>query len=174
MFMALKLPQSVQKVCCFGLVAIALIYFGAFEFVREGGRRPYIIHGHMYSNQIYLKDVEKVETEGFLASAKWVTAEEVTDANLITAGKDIFKFQCGACHSIGGALNNIQPLTARFDSVFGMDAMLNGLGKLNTYMPPFLGTRAERWALANYIVNGPDIRDRRVSTPQDAPHAAAH
>jgi len=30
--------------------------------------------------------------------------------------------------------------------------MLNGLGKINNYMPPFLGTRAEREALAVYIV----------------------
>jgi len=45
-----------------------------------------------------------------------------------------------------------------------MDAKLNGLGKLNNYMPHFLGNREERWALANYIVHGPDLRD--------APHAA--
>jgi len=26
-------------------------------------------------------------------------------------------------------------------------------------MPHFFGNRSERWALANYIVNGPDLRD---------------
>ena len=60
MLMALKLPQSFQKGFCFIIVAIALIYFGSFEFVREGGRRPYVIHGHMYANQVYVQDVPAV------------------------------------------------------------------------------------------------------------------
>ncbi len=168
MLMALKLPQSFQKGFCFIVVAIALIYFGSFEFVREGGRRPYVIHSHMYANQVYVKDVPAIQKAGFMTSAKWVKNKEITDENLISAGQEIFKFQCSACHSIGGPLNDIRHLTNKYDSVFGMDAKLNGLGKMNNYMPPFMGNRTERWTLANYIVHGPDIR------PQHTAHSASH
>lgn len=175
MIMALRLPQSFQKGFCFAVVGVALVYFGAFEFVREGGRRPFIIYDHMYSNQVYLDDVPKIQEAGFLASSKWINHTEVTDDNLIDVGHDLFVYQCSSCHSVGGPLNDIRPLVAKYDSVFGMDAKLNGLGKLNNYMPPFFGTRAERWALANYIVHGPDIRIAREITPQTAEHkSSAH
>ena len=156
--MALRLPQNVQKSFCFIVVAISLVYFGAFEFIREGARRPFIIYNHMYSNQVYVADVPQIEQAGFLASAKWTEHGDITDANLLDAGQDLFKLQCSSCHSVGGILNDIKPLVGKYDSVFGMDAKLNGLGKLNTYMPHFIGTREERWALANYIVHGPDLR----------------
>lgn len=152
MFMALRLPNRLQKVLCFGVVGIALIYFGAFEFVREGGRRPYIIYEYMYSNQVFVEDVPGIQQAGFLPTAKWTLHREITAENMDAVGKDLFKFQCSACHSRGGPLNDIQPLVKKYSNIFGMDAKLNGLGKLNTYMPPFMGTRAERWALARYIV----------------------
>lgn len=153
LLMALRLPQGAQKLMSFVVVALALIYFGAFEFIREGSRRPYIIHDHMYSNQIYVADVAKLQEEGFLQNARWVANKDVTDENLRAAGHELFLNQCSACHSVGGPLNDIKPLVAKYDSPFGMDAKLNGLGKLNTYMPPFFGNREERWALADYIVN---------------------
>jgi hypothetical protein len=167
MIMAIRLPQSFQKVFCFVIVGIALIYFGAFEFIREGGRRPFIIYDHMYSNQVYVKDVPEIQKAGFLTSSKWARHKEVTDENLMDAGRDLFKFQCSACHSVNGPLNDIVPIVQKFDTVFGMDSMLNGLGKINNYMPHFMGTREERWALANYIVHGPDIRVVQEITQQE-------
>ncbi len=175
MVMALKLPQSVQKGFCFIIVAIALIYFGSFEFIREGGRRPYVIHSHMYANQIYVKDAPAIQKAGFLPSAKWAENKEVNDDNLIAAGRELFRFQCSACHSIGGPLNDIRHLAGKYDSVFGMDAKLNGLGKMNNYMPPFVGSRTERWALANYIVHGPEINTAAsTALPVATGAAAAH
>lgn len=158
MVMVLKLPQDLQKVLCFVVLSLALVYFGAFEFVREGGRRPYIIYGHMYSNQVYVDDVPEIQKNGYLTSARWIGHKEVNNDNLLDVGHDLFVYQCSACHSVGGPLNDIRPLTAKYGSVFGMDAKLNGMGKFNRYMPPFFGNRNERWALANYIVHGPDIQ----------------
>ncbi|RLB72149.1 MAG: cytochrome C, partial [Deltaproteobacteria bacterium] len=162
MIMTIRLPNSFQKVFCFVIVGISLVYFGAFEFIREGSRRPFIIYDHMYSNQIYVKDVPEVQKSGFLASAKWTKEKEVTDENLLEAGHDLFKFQCSPCHSVDGFLNDIKPPVAKYDNAFGMDAKLDGLGKLNQYMPHFMGTREERWALANYIVS--DLNKISVKT----------
>ncbi|MDX2495557.1 MAG: cytochrome ubiquinol oxidase subunit I, partial [Desulfuromusa sp.] len=166
MVMTIKLPNSLQKVFCFAIVGIALVYFGAFEFIREGGRRPFIIYDHMYSNQVFVKDVPEVQKAGFLTTAKWAKHKVVNDENMIEAGQDLFKFQCSACHSVDGPLNDIMPLVAKYDNAFGMDAKLDGLGKLNGYMPHFMGTREERWALANYIVSGLNqIDDLNMGNP---------
>lgn len=109
MFMALRMPKKLQKTLCFVVLGIALIYFGAFEFVREGGRRPYIIYEYMYSNQVYAQNVPKIQEAGFLPSAKWNEQGKITEENRYAAGKELFKFQCSACHSVGGPLNNILP-----------------------------------------------------------------
>lgn len=161
--MALRLPQRLQKFMSFVVISIALIYFGSFEFVREAGRRPYIIYDLMYSNQLYVDDVPKIQQAGFLASAKWTRNKQVTDDNLLTVGADLFKFQCSACHSVGGPMNNIKWLVKKYDNAFGMDAKLSGIGKLNNYMPPFAGTPRERFALASYIVN--EINGIDISQP---------
>ena len=166
MIMTIRLPNSFQKIFCFVIVGISLVYFGAFEFIREGSRRPFILYDHMYSNQVFVKDVPAVQKAGFLASAKWSKYKEVTDENLLEAGHDLFKFQCSPCHSVDGFLNDIKPQVAKYDSAFGMDAKLDGLGKLNQYMPPFMGTREERWALANYIVSDLNkINDINMGNP---------
>ena len=77
--------------------------------------------------------------------------KEINDENLLEAGREIFRIECISCHSVGGPLNDILPLTWKF-STFGMDAQLNGQGKINDYMPRFMGTRRERMALSRYIV----------------------
>ena len=40
----------------------------------------------------------------------------------------------------------------------GVEALITGQGALQGYMPPFVGTPAERRALATYLVNERDAR----------------
>ena len=56
-----------------GILAIVLTgtYFGAYERVREGSRKPYIIHGYMYSNGIRVDEVDRLNREGILSKARW-------------------------------------------------------------------------------------------------------
>ncbi len=169
LFMIIRLPQGLQKVLSFAIVFIALNYFGSFEFLREGARRPFIIVDHMYSNQMYLDDQNRVNKEGYLKSARWSSIKKITDQNMIEAGHELFNFQCSACHSVNGPLNNILPRTAKYQSVFGMDAKLNGLGKLNMYMPPFAGNVLERKALASYIVYNLNGVDSEHIAEKDVP-----
>jgi mono/diheme cytochrome c family protein len=178
MFMLINLPQGLQKRVCFIVVLIALIYFGAFEFVREGVRRPYIIADYMYSNQVLVKDVPELQKSGYLKPAKWNESDTITEENLLSSGHELFLQQCSACHSVGGVLNDILPLIKKYNHPFGMDSKLNGLGKLNSYMPPFIGTTEERWALANFLVRdlnsanlagGENVDFEPVDLPVDIP-----
>ncbi|MFO7811439.1 MAG: cytochrome ubiquinol oxidase subunit I, partial [Pelovirga sp.] len=150
--MTVRLPNSLQKVFAFGVVAIAFVYLGAFEFVREGGRRPFVLYNYMYSNQIPVSAVSETMQAGFLKSGRWTGFSGTTDENLKDVGHQLFNFQCSACHAIDGPLNDIRPLVQKYDNVFGMDSKLNGLGTMSPYMPPFIGNRNERWALATYLV----------------------
>lgn len=170
--MSIRLPRGFQRTAAVVLLIMGLLYMGAFEFIREGARRPYLVHGHMYSNSIRVADAASVNQQGILKSARWTQLKSVTPENRLDAGREIFQLECSSCHSIGGVMNDILPLTEKFDNVFGMDAMLNGMGKINTYMPEFMGTRAEREALAAYIVQGLHHHEAQSAEykPEDLPY----
>ncbi len=152
-FCLVRFSAAFRKPLTLAILIVGLLTMGAFEFLREGARRPFAIHGVMYANAINVADREKIDAEGFLAHARWVSVKEITEENRLKAGREIFRIQCAGCHSIGGPMNDILPLTAKF-TWFGMDAQLTGQGKLLNYMPPFMGSRPERGALAAYIVQG--------------------
>ncbi|GBC59771.1 cytochrome c [Desulfonema ishimotonii] len=164
LLMARRMPLGTKKVLAGLLVIIGLAYMGAFEWVREAGRRPYIIHGHTWSNSVNAADLNAIRQAGVLKSARWAKYREITPENRMSAGHELFKFLCSSCHSVGGPMNDILPLTDKY-TVFGMEAMLDGMGKINTYMPPFMGTTQERDTLAAYIA---EALHHRKETPPTA------
>ena len=151
--MVLRLPGGVKRPLAWLVMLIGFLHMASFEFIREAGRRPFVIHGHMYSNSISVADVARINAEGVLPAARWSETKAITPENELRAGEEIFRLECAACHSRGGPLNDILPLTAGLP-LLGVDTQLAGQGLVVEYMPPFVGTSAERHALARYIVEG--------------------
>lgn len=123
---------------------------GSFEFVREAARKPYLIYGHTYSNGIRVGTEETASAQGYLATAKWTRIRQVTEANRLEAGAELFQHQCASCHSIGGPMNDIRPWAANLTTE-GMTSLLGALDAINPAMPPFVGNATEREALAAYV-----------------------
>lgn len=71
----------------------------------------------------------------------------------MAAGKQLFTTHCGVCHSIGPGAIDIKPLTAHLTRL-GMEAYIEGQGRVFDHMPLFTGTREERDTIAAYIVEG--------------------
>ncbi|HKK10364.1 MAG TPA: cytochrome ubiquinol oxidase subunit I, partial [Bacteroidales bacterium] len=163
-FFLVRLPVMLQRVTVFVLVLTGLAWMGGFEYTREIARKPYVIYGHMYSNSILKSDLQKINQEGFLITAKWAEVKEVTNENMLEAGAEISRLQCMACHTMGGyndLISRTSHLTER-----GMEAKLTGLGQVNDYMPPFAGTEKEKKALAAYILR--DIHGEEAPEPYSA------
>ncbi len=139
------------------LTAIVMIaamgYMGAFEWTREAARRPYVINEVMYSNGILKSEVERINKEGFLKNAKWVKNREITEANRIEAGKELFVHQCYACHTLGGFNNDIFSRTTGM-SYGAMTKYLAAIHEKRYFMPPFVGNETELKALAAYLTVG--------------------
>ena len=157
-----RLGQPLRGLLSVAVLILGLLQIGSFEFLREGARRPFAIYGQMYANAIAVSDRQKIDQEGFLAHARWVSAKQVDQDNPSSTGREIFRQQCSACHSVGGVMNDILSRTRKFP-LFGMDAQLNGQGKLLNYMPPFMGTLHERGAMARYIVEGLNHRPEETT-----------
>lgn len=168
LLMAVGLPRAMTRPVAIVMLVTGLLQIGAFEFIREGGRRPYIIRDYMYSTAILKKDMGAVAEQGVLTRAKWVMHKQITPENRMAAGRELFNILCLPCHSIGGPLNDIRKLSKNY-TTFGMNAFLSGVGKLNNmYMPPFAGTELERETLASFIVTGLNGRLEK----ERAPHLA--
>jgi len=150
LIMAIRMPSGLSRTMAAVMLVIGLLYFGAFEFLREGGRRPYIIYDYMYSNTILKKDLELVRETGVLNSAKWIEHTRVTSANVQAAGRELFNVLCLPCHSIGGPLNDIKQ-RIRMSSPEELNLIFETMGNQRPYMPPFAGTEFEKQVLIHYL-----------------------
>lgn len=176
LLLGFRMSRTISFPLALLVLVVGLGLTGSFEFMREAGRKPYLIWGHIYSNSILKSQVPAINNEGILKRAKWVRPElrTLTEENALQAGEWIYQLECSSCHSINGPLNDIMPRTAKFTTE-GMDAFLTGMGTLNPYMPPFIGTEGERKALAAYVTQvlhkkkkaapEQEIRERTLKIP---------
>lgn len=136
----------------FLLLAMAFIATGSMEYVREGIRKPYVIRGYLWSNGVANQPVEfaRLNQDGILAHSPWlVSPEKAARLDPMTRGELVFRAQCSQCHTVDG-LNGIRPLVYRWDRDL-IRRNLDDLDKLKGFMPPFLGTSAEKDALADWL-----------------------
>ena len=126
----------------------ALFAFGAGEWVREAVRKPYVIHGYMYSTGLRPDETSGIaESGGILAHTKW-TENEVAAPDA-TVGKEVFRVACRSCHTLDGYNGLKEPLKG-LDEEY-LYELVGRLEVLRGRMPPFPGTDVERRALARYL-----------------------
>jgi len=174
LIMVIRLPRTATRSLAVVLLLLGITYMGAFEYIREGSRRPFTLYGHIYANSVLAKDLDALQDQGILASAKWAS-KEITEENRLVVGRQLFNMMCSPCHSVGGPMRDIKKMSAKYESVYAMEAEISGQGKLIRCMPPFPGNTQERHALASFIVEG--LRGRKeaataaptLNTPPLAP-----
>lgn len=153
-------------------MACAFITLGSFEWTREAARRPYVINEVMYSNSILKDEVAGLNSDGFLRSALWVATHEVTAENRMAAGRDLYIQQCYSCHTLGGANNDLVSRTADM-SYQALTGYIGRIHEIRSFMPPFVGTKAEAGALAAYIAGELHGKDTAVAVPAAGDSQAA-
>jgi mono/diheme cytochrome c family protein len=156
------------------VAAVALLaafaFFGGYERLREGSRKPFVIRDYMFSNGILVGEIEDLNRRGILAKAAWVARE--ADQTPESKGRAVFRAQCAACHTIDG-YQSVRKLLAPVDA-----DMLGGIlatmreegdeyasgaylheGHIDTtkldypFMPPLVGTDEEVEALTAYLLS---------------------
>lgn len=160
-------PAWNLKPVAFAAMLCALVAMGAFEWIREAARRPYVINELMYSNMIKKAEAVELKKTGFLQSAIWVRNREVSAENQKAAGKELFVHQCYACHTVGGFNNDIVSRTGSM-SYSALSGYIQKMHEIRPFMPPFAGTEVEASALAAYIVgdlHGKEIKEESMSGP---------
>jgi mono/diheme cytochrome c family protein len=143
-------PSHVSLTFAIVMLSLGLLTTGGAEWVREGIRKPFVIYDYLYSNGTFAG--QQKDPKGVMAIAQWSMYGSVDQApSQIAAGQDVFRLQCAACHTVEG-YNGIKPLVKNWTADFAAH-QIDRLNMLKGYMPPFLGTPAERDALAAYLVS---------------------
>ncbi len=142
-------PQRFSGSIALLFLLMGFVVTGTSEWVREAVRKPYLIAGFLYSNQIYPSQRKEIEEKGILKVAKWAKVKEVEPGREGIAGQEIFRLECGSCHAKRG-YNGLQPMIAGWSESY-LDTQLQHLETLKGFMPPFMGTLEERRALAKYL-----------------------
>lgn len=153
---ALFAPKRMPYIAASLMVAGFLVFWGYEERVREFIRKPYLIYNYMYVNGIRPTDVPYLNKVGILKHAVFVEEKDkVIDANktnLVAVGHKIYQIECRACHTENG-INGLKKLTAGWSESAIKNRLNNLPGGGTPYMPPFVGTEAEKEALAAYIAS---------------------
>lgn len=158
-------PSWVRPVPALLAIGVLFVSIFSFERARELIRKPYLMPGYMYSNQLIGGELPakgvKAESDalaagGVLQAAPFVPHElrQITEANRLEAGRMVALIECSSCHTL--SQKGLRPLPQRVRAM-GLDeeslgGFLDGLGGY-PYMPPFLGNDAEKKALAAYLTS---------------------
>jgi len=115
------LPKAGRTIVAVLVAAAAFSFFGHYERVREGVRKPFIINSYMFSNGLLVSDIERINKEGLSASSGWVAAS--AEAGPVEHGRAIFKTQCSICHTLDGyqGIRRLLPSSADFLAVAADD-----------------------------------------------------
>jgi len=157
--LTLARPTSKSLPLALATLIPAFFMMGSFEWTREAARRPFVINQYMYSTGVTLARAEALKGQSYLANTRFASVRQVKDDNLSVAGAELFKFQCYACHTIGGLNNDILQRTSAMDYKGMVNYLLKVMHK-RPYMPPFLGTEKEAQALAAYLIG--DLQGKPV------------
>ena len=139
---------------------VALGAMGAFEFVREAVRKPYVIGNYLYANSLYSTpipgdggfSVDHIDDVGVLNTARWISNRTITPENEVAAGREIFRVECAGCHTPASYRGVRGYLLKRQWDHDTINAMISDLDVMhNGVMPPFAGKDPERAALAAYL-----------------------
>jgi mono/diheme cytochrome c family protein len=107
-------PRLARTVTALVMAVAAFAFFGGYERLREGTRKPFLIHSHLFSNGLLVNDIQAFNDEGILARSGWA-ARGADDS--LTAGHHIFRTQCSSCHTLDGYQSIRQALPTYSDMV---------------------------------------------------------
>jgi mono/diheme cytochrome c family protein len=161
----IALPRTAKVIPLVLVMVAAFSFFGGYERLREGTRKPFLIHDFMFSNGVRVNEIARLNDEGILAKARWAAHPPSEDP--VVVGEQVFLAQCRSCHTIDGYQGVRKLLPDDPDMIM---SVLYGLWEqgeeytgaepgevvdkselLYPYMAPFVGTEEEMMALVEYL-----------------------
>ena len=132
--------MTVTMLCALGLM-------GSNEYMREMARKPWVIQGYIYANDVRADAIPGLQQDGAAAHARFVAVDAKSD----NYGRELWVLECSACHSLDG-YRSMRFRVKGWDAEFAKE-MLAHLDKTRGPMPQFGGNEADRVALGRYLAS---------------------
>ncbi len=166
-------PSWLSPPLAFMMLIIGAVGMVTGEFLREGTRKPYLIEGYLYSNNIHPNRVDYIKENGYLNVSKWPKfyfsrlvpslwakegkvnpnkIKELSKSEKYLIGETVFHYQCGVCHTTYG-YNGLIERVREIDREM-LKEMIGYLDGISNAMPPFAGQSWEIDALTEYLTKG--------------------
>jgi mono/diheme cytochrome c family protein len=137
-------PQLLNRAVVALLLIAGLGVMGAGEYLREFVRKPYVINGYLYANDLRVANAASVTATGL--KSNWLNADP---GDLLAHGKNVFVMQCGSCHSLDG-YRALRPRVRAWDAAFAKEITAH-IELTRGAMPPFAGNEHDRAALGEFL-----------------------
>jgi mono/diheme cytochrome c family protein len=148
------------------LMGAALLVFATAEWTREAGRKPFTIHGYLYSTGLRVADEAAIAADGLLAHTPWVDPDVIASGDPIRLGGELFRNHCTPCHTLDGYNGLRDWLSLVDDSTIAQ--VLPRLQYLRGRMPAWHGTADESAALAAWLESRRSMTPAAPSRPPQA------
>lgn len=114
-------PKLAKPVTAALLAVTAFSFFGGYERLREGARKPFLIHSYLFSNGLGVGEISQINSGGVLAKSGWAGLAAAADP--ATTGRQVFRAQCASCHTIDGyqSIRRVLPTVDEFRAVSAND-----------------------------------------------------
>jgi mono/diheme cytochrome c family protein len=145
----LLLPRLWGPVPAILLILIGLGTMGAGEWMREAGRKPFTIHGYLYSTGMRVEQEDWFAEHGMAAGTKWLSPAGAHDP--VRRGRDLFLAWCQPCHTNDG-YNGLRPYLAHWNEEI-VTSLVPRLEHMRALMPPWYGDVEENAALTAYLMS---------------------
>ena len=143
-------PRAVTRAAALAMLVIAQLGVLGGEFFREMARKPYVIHGTLYSNGLWQAESKSPATldAPYFEAARWEPPGIAPGSP--AHGEWIYRLQCASCHTLDG-YRALDTRTRVWTPAFG-ERFLRDLAQQGV-MPPFHGNAADRAALAAWLIS---------------------
>jgi len=112
-------PKLARPATAAVLAIAAFTFFGGYERLREGVRKPFLIHSYLFSNGLLIDQIADVNQNGVLQTAGWAGHAASEDA--VGMGRQVFRAQCASCHTLDG-YQSIREAIPSYDDVLAVVA----------------------------------------------------
>lgn len=169
-FFAYKFPKDLTFGHACSVLFLALAATASTEYAREAVRKPYVIGSHMFSNGVRVRDIDKLNRDGYLTGSMWTPA---AGSDPILMGRAMFRGQCMSCHTIGGYRSMQNFLVDRdkkaINNILKMLHDYKPDSPYRAYMPPLVGKPEEIDSLLSYLLSIKAPSTSPTTTPTTTP-----
>lgn len=134
------------------MMALGFLGFAFSEQVREALRKPYLLVGAVYTNQVPVDKLATLQKGGILSHTYWASTPAVTNENRLQTGKELFSMLCSGCHTVKEGPLALGRKMSAVDPIFA-SALVQRTEIMRGRMAPFPGTVEEARAVAYYLHN---------------------